>query len=87
MPCNNMGDKEANTVYLKKTAGRCSAAICCDDAGTMVAAGTANTQPCGGWAGDTVTLATIYFPDQDYTKGFCPCEALSNGTLFPELVM
>lgn len=74
-------------MYLKKTAGRCSAAICCDDAGTMVAAGTANTQPWVGWVGDTITLATIYFPDQDYTKGFCPCEALSNGTLFPELVM
>ncbi len=73
-------------MYLKKTAGHCSAAIYCEDAGTMVAAGAADTQPCCNWAGDAVTLATIYFPDQDYIKGFCPCEALSNGTLFPELV-
>ena len=72
-------------MYFKKTAGRCS--MCCDNAGTMVAAGAADTQPCGGWSGETVTLATIYFPNQDYTNGFCPCEALCSGTLFPELVM
>ncbi|MBS7388294.1 MAG: spore coat associated protein CotJA [Eubacteriales bacterium] len=32
-------------------------------------------------------LATAYFPDQAYLQGYCPCEALNNGTLFPELVM
>lgn len=74
-------------MYFRKNAGQCATALCCDDAGTMVAAGSANTQPCGGWAGGSVSLATIYFPDQAYTTGFCPCEALSNGTLFPELVM
>ncbi|MBQ1632968.1 MAG: spore coat associated protein CotJA [Clostridia bacterium] len=31
-------------------------------------------------------LATVYFPNQVYRAGFCPCEALSRGTLFPELV-
>ncbi|MBQ6077166.1 MAG: spore coat associated protein CotJA [Clostridia bacterium] len=31
-------------------------------------------------------LATVYFPTQVYRAGFCPCEALSRGTLFPELV-
>ena len=31
-------------------------------------------------------LAKIYFPTQDYRAGFCPCEALSQGTMFPELV-
>ncbi len=37
--------------------------------------------PNGGCA-----LATVYFPNQMYRAGFCPCEALSRGTLFPELV-
>ncbi|MBS1393239.1 MAG: spore coat associated protein CotJA [Christensenellaceae bacterium] len=32
-------------------------------------------------------LATAYLPDQAYLQGFCPCEALNNGALFPELVM
>ncbi|MBQ1820565.1 MAG: spore coat associated protein CotJA [Clostridia bacterium] len=32
------------------------------------------------------SLATVYFPNQVYRAGFCPCEALSRGTLFPELV-
>ena len=31
-------------------------------------------------------LAKIYFPTQEYRAGFAPCEALSNGTMFPELV-
>ncbi len=31
-------------------------------------------------------LAMIYFPMQTYRAGFCPAEALSRGTLFPELV-
>ena len=74
-------------MYLKQTAGCCSADIRCSDSGTIVAAGSANTQPCNGWTGGTPALAIIYFPDQEYTKAFCPCEALSNGTMFPELVM
>lgn len=31
-------------------------------------------------------LAMIEFPIQSYKTGFCPCEALMKGTLFPELV-
>ena len=31
-------------------------------------------------------LAAIYFPNQVYRAGFRPEEALSHGTLFPELV-
>lgn len=31
-------------------------------------------------------LAAICFQDQVYRTGFCPAEALQNGTLFPELV-
>ncbi len=31
-------------------------------------------------------LYTIYFPFQAYRAGFCPDEALKNGTLFPELI-
>ncbi len=34
---------------------------------------------------DTV-YAAIQFPIQTYQIGFCPCEALCKGTLFPELV-
>ncbi len=68
----------------------------CSDSGTLVAAGTASTQPCSGWDDETslaasyarsIDLAAAYFPDQAYAQGYCPCEALGNGTLFPELVM
>lgn len=31
-------------------------------------------------------LAQVYFPDQAYRAGFCPCQAMEKGTLFPELV-
>ena len=31
-------------------------------------------------------LSKIYFPTQEYRAGFTPCDALSNGTMFPELV-
>ncbi|MBQ4423563.1 MAG: spore coat associated protein CotJA [Clostridia bacterium] len=36
--------------------------------------------------GEGCALATVYFPNQVYRAGFCPCEALARGTLFPELV-
>ena len=72
-----------------------SAELTCSDSGILVAAGTASTQPCSGWdsgiclasAAGSNPLATAYFPDQAYLQGYCPCEALNNGTLFPELVM
>ena len=32
-------------------------------------------------------LARISFPIQEYTEGFCPCEAFEQGTMFPELVL
>jgi hypothetical protein len=31
-------------------------------------------------------LAQVNFPIQSYVSGFCPCEALTQGTMFPELV-
>jgi hypothetical protein len=31
-------------------------------------------------------LAQAFVPSQVYAEGFCPSRALSNGTLFPELV-
>ena len=34
---------------------------------------------------DGCAPATVYFPSQVYRAGYCPCEALSRGTLFPEL--
>ena len=70
---------------LKNNTCRC-AELTCSDSGILVAAGTASTQPCSGWD-SSVNLATAYFPDQAYLQGFCPCEALNNGALFPELVM
>ncbi len=53
----------------------------------VVPAGTVSAaNPCG-MAGDAgCAPATVYFPTQVYRAGFCPCEALSRGTLFPELV-
>ncbi len=79
---------------LKNKTCRCSEPVC-SDSGILVAAGAANTQPCSGWdssvnltsAAGSIPLATVFFPDQAYLQGFCPCEALNNGSLFPELVM
>ncbi len=51
------------------------------------AGGVASANPCGMMTGGNgCPLATAYFPSQAYRAGFCPCEALSRGTLFPELV-
>ena len=53
----------------------------------VVPAGTVCSQnPCGITGSDGCALATVYFPSQVYRAGYCPCEALSRGTLFPELV-
>ena len=79
---------------IKNNTCRC-AELTCSDSGILVAAGTASTQPCSGWdngiclasAAGSNPLATAYFPDQAYLQGYGPCEALNNGTLFPELVM
>lgn len=38
-----------------------------------------------GIGGDCL-LSTAYMPVQTYTAGFPPCEALEQGTLYPELV-
>lgn len=54
-----------------------------------VAAGEACTgDVCGlGYSLGSERLATIQFPIQQYTEGFCPAEAHEQGTLFPELVL
>ena len=53
----------------------------------VVPAGTvASENACGMTGGESCAPATVYFPNQVYRAGFCPCEALSRGTLFPELV-
>ena len=52
-----------------------------------VPAGTVGSRnPCGMPGTGGCALATVYFPTQVYRAGFCPCEALARGTLFPELV-
>ncbi len=45
-----------------------------------------SANPCGMPGIEGCALATVYFPNQVYRAGFCPCEALARGTLFPELV-
>ena len=53
----------------------------------VVPAGTVSSvNPCGMPGGGSCAPATVYFPTQVYRAGFCPCEALARGTLFPELV-
>ena len=53
----------------------------------VVMAGAVGSQnACGMPGAGSCALATVYFPTQVYRAGFCPCEALSRGTLFPELV-
>jgi hypothetical protein len=34
---------------------------------------------------DGLELAQAYIPYQEYTKSYCPEEALAKGTMFPEL--
>ncbi len=58
----------------------------CDNADVVVPAGEARTQPCDDFSMVQPRLAQIQFPIQQYQSGFCPCEALETGTLFPELV-
>lgn len=60
--------------------------IVCDNADVIVPAGEARTQPCDDFGAIQPRLAQIQFPIQQYQSGFCPCEALETGTLFPELV-
>lgn len=73
-------------MYMKRNS--CSSNIRCDNAGMRVAAGEARVTPCDDWAEEsTLSLAMLHFPNQEYTQGFCPCESLKCGTMFPELVM
>ena len=54
-----------------------------------VLAGEACETVCPGFdfgADQGPTLAKIYFPTQEYRAGYCPDEALQQGTMFPELV-
>ena len=69
---------------LKNNTCRC-AELTCSDSGILVAAGTASTQPCSGWD-SSVNLASAA-GSIPLAAAFCPCEALNNGALFPELVM
>ena len=53
----------------------------------VVPAGSVSSgSACGMPGNGGCALATVYFPTQVYRAGFCPCEALARGTLFPELV-
>jgi len=53
----------------------------------VVRAGAVGSEnPCGMAGSEGCALATVYFPNQVYRAGYRPCEALSHGTLFPELV-
>ena len=57
--------------------------------GGVIAAGMVCTsESCGVFEmpGES-NLARISFPIQEYTEGFCPCEAFEQGTMFPELVL
>ena len=78
----------------------CSAGCACPSPCTQVETELTDTAPrtvsAGGVCGadcatldapiSTQTLAQIRFPIQSSKTGFCPCEALCKGTLFPELV-
>jgi len=63
-----------------------SPGVVCVNADVVVPAGEARTQPCDEFGTVQPMLARIQFPIQQYQSGFCPCEALETGTLFPELM-
>lgn len=69
---------------------KCGCAAGPVDMENAVAAGMACETPCtdiciGGVDCGRPQLAQLIFPIQEYTYGFCPPEALAQGTLFPEL--
>lgn len=74
-----------NTNRWSCVCARAADPACAND-GVMVPAGAAVTQPCDDFGVSQARLAEIQFPIQQYESGFCPCEALETGTLFPELV-
>ena len=53
---------------------------------TVPAGAVSASDLCGMGSGGGCAPATVYFPIQVYRAGYCPCEALARGTLFPELV-
>lgn len=86
-------------MYKKANAHPCGGHYCCvESPGVGInPIGMENTFPageacsgiCEGFGAEVGTeclLATAYIPAQVYRAGFCPNEALSQGTLFPELV-
>lgn len=73
-------DENSPVVYEKPSQ------IVCTNPDMRVPAGEARTQPCDDFGMMQPRLAQIQFPIQQYQVGFCPCEALETGTLFPELV-
>ncbi|MEG1559840.1 MAG: spore coat associated protein CotJA [Clostridia bacterium] len=71
----------------------CKMSTCCiDSCGNGIdALAVENTVPAGDVCNEETydagcMLAKIYFPMQAYRAGFRPCEALRQGTMFPELV-
>ncbi len=59
-----------------------------NDLDTVAAGEACSSNACGlGYLAGEQRLATIQFPIQEYMEGFCPNEALEQGTLFPELVL
>ena len=66
----------------------CNQCAGCALAVTAAAADTAEcSEICGTFDAQAESgLARISFPIQQYSEGFCPCEAFEQGTMFPELV-
>ena len=56
------------------------------ESNVVMAGEVCSDETCGFAPGGGCALATMYCPDQTYRAGYCPCEALMKGTLFPELV-
>ncbi|MDR0841015.1 MAG: spore coat associated protein CotJA [Christensenellaceae bacterium] len=61
----------------------------CSSAGSIVPAGEAAYHDCNafGLGPSPIPLAAVNFPIQAYESGYCGCDALESGTLFPELVL
>ncbi len=88
MICNTMRcGCVASTLPVATAYATLPTRMACDNADVVVPAGEARTQPCDDFGGMVQPrLAQIQFPIQQYQSGFCPCEALETGTLFPELM-
>lgn len=68
------------------TRANSNACTCSANTANTIPAGLARECQCDDFGKSGCPLAVAFFEIQDYRDGYCPDEALCQGTMFPELV-